>query len=60
MWFVIPYTDILPLRMVQYLESDMSDEFGKKARRLDELIKAVIGDEATRPEDPCEDQGGAR
>ena len=41
MWFVTPYTDVLPLRMALYLEPDVPDELGKKARRLEELIKAA-------------------
>jgi HAMP domain-containing protein len=41
MWYVTTYTDILPLRIALYLEPDIPDEFGGKARRLDELAKAV-------------------
>jgi hypothetical protein len=41
MWYVTPYTDILPPRIALYLEPDVPDEFGEKARRLDELTKTV-------------------
>jgi hypothetical protein len=41
MWYVTTYTDILPPRIALYLEPDIPDEFGGKARRLDELAKAV-------------------
>jgi hypothetical protein len=41
MWYVTTYTDVLPLRIALYLEPDMPDEFGEKARRLDELTKTV-------------------
>jgi hypothetical protein len=33
MWYVTTYTDILPLRIALYLEPDVPDEFGEKARR---------------------------
>jgi hypothetical protein len=35
------YTDVLPLRVALYLEPDVPDEFGEKARRLEELTKAA-------------------
>ena len=35
------YTDVLPPRIALYLEPDVPDEFGEKARRLEELIKAA-------------------
>jgi hypothetical protein len=35
------YTDVLPPRIALYLEPDVPDEFGEKARRLEELNKAV-------------------
>ena len=41
MWYVTAYTDVLPPRIALYLESDVPDEFGEKAVRLDELTKAV-------------------
>jgi hypothetical protein len=41
MWYVTPYTDVLPPRIALYLEPDVPDEFGEKARRLDELTKTV-------------------
>jgi hypothetical protein len=41
MWYVTPYTDVLPPRIALYLEPDVPDEFGEKARRLDELAKAA-------------------
>jgi hypothetical protein len=41
MWYMTTYTDILPPRIALYLEPDVPDEFGEKARRLDELIKSV-------------------
>jgi hypothetical protein len=41
MWYVTPYTDVLPPRIALYLEPDVPDEFGEKARRLEELNKAV-------------------
>ena len=41
MWYVTTYTDILPPRIALYLEPDIPDEFGGKARRLDELAKTV-------------------
>jgi len=40
-WYVTTYTDILPLRMALYLEPDVPDEFGEKARRLEELTRTV-------------------
>jgi hypothetical protein len=33
MWYVTTYTDILPLSIALYLEPDVPDEFGEKARR---------------------------
>jgi hypothetical protein len=39
--FVTMYTDVLPPRIALYLEPDVSDEFGEKANRLEELSKAV-------------------
>jgi hypothetical protein len=33
MWYVTAYTDILPLRIALYLEPDIPDELGEKARR---------------------------
>jgi hypothetical protein len=39
--FVTMYTDVLPPRIALYLEPDVPDEFGEKARRLEELNKAV-------------------
>jgi len=41
MWYVTTYTDVLPLRIALYLEPDVPDELGGKARRLEELTKAV-------------------
>jgi HAMP domain-containing protein len=41
MWYVTTYTDILPLRIALYLEPDVPDEFGGKARRLEELTRTV-------------------
>jgi hypothetical protein len=41
MWYVTTYTDVLPLRIALYLEPDVPDEFGEKARRLDELTRTV-------------------
>jgi hypothetical protein len=41
MWYVTAYTDILPPRIALYLEPDIPDELGKKARRLEELTKTV-------------------
>jgi hypothetical protein len=41
MWYVTSYTDVLPLHLALYLEPDVPDEFGEKARRLDELTKTV-------------------
>ena len=41
MWYVTSYTDVLPLHIALYLEPDVPDEFGDKARRLEELTKAV-------------------
>jgi hypothetical protein len=41
MWYVTAYTDVLPPRIALYLEPDVPDEFGGKARRLEELNKAV-------------------
>jgi hypothetical protein len=41
MWYVTAYTDILPPRIALYLEPDIPDELGGKARRLEELIKAA-------------------
>ena len=41
MWYVTAYTDILPLRIALYLEPDVPDEFGGKARRLEELTRTV-------------------
>jgi hypothetical protein len=41
MWYVTAYTDILPLRIALYLEPDVPDEFGEKARRLEELTRTV-------------------
>jgi hypothetical protein len=41
MWYVTTYTDVLPLRIALYLESDVPDEFGGKARRLEELTRTV-------------------
>jgi hypothetical protein len=41
MWYVTAYTDILPLRIALYLEPDLPDELGEKARRLDELTRTV-------------------
>ena len=35
------YTDVLPPRVALYLEPDVPDEFGEKARRLEELTKAA-------------------
>jgi hypothetical protein len=35
------YTDVLPPRIALYLEPDIPDEFGEKARRLEELAKAA-------------------
>jgi hypothetical protein len=35
------YTDVLPPRIALYLEPDVPDEFGEKARRLEELTKTV-------------------
>jgi hypothetical protein len=39
--FVTAYTDVLPPRIALYLDPDVPDEFGEKARRLEELSKAV-------------------
>jgi len=41
MWYVTTYTDILPLRIALYLEPDVPDELGGKARRLEELTRTV-------------------
>jgi hypothetical protein len=41
MWYVTAYTDILPLRIALYLEPDVPEEFGGKARRLEELTRTV-------------------
>jgi hypothetical protein len=41
MWYVTTYTDVLPPRIALYLEPDVPDEFREKARRLEELTKAV-------------------
>jgi hypothetical protein len=41
MWYVTTYTDILPPRIALYLEPDVPDEFGEKARRLDALTRKV-------------------
>jgi hypothetical protein len=41
MWYVTTYTDVLPLRLALYLEPDVPDEFGEKARRLEELTRTV-------------------
>jgi hypothetical protein len=41
MWYVTPYTDILPPRIALYLEPDVPDEFGGKARKLEELTRTV-------------------
>jgi len=41
MWYVTTYTDILPPRIALYLEPDVPDELGEKARRLDELTRTV-------------------
>jgi hypothetical protein len=41
MWYVTTYTDVLPLRLALYLEPDVPDEFGEKARRLEELTNKV-------------------
>jgi murein DD-endopeptidase MepM/ murein hydrolase activator NlpD len=41
MWYVTAYTDILPPRIALYLEPDIPDELGEKARRLEELTKTV-------------------
>jgi hypothetical protein len=41
MWYVTAYTDILPPRIALYLEPDIPDELGEKARRLDELTRTV-------------------
>jgi HAMP domain-containing protein len=41
MWYVTAYTDILPLRIALYLELDVPEEFGGKARRLEELTRTV-------------------
>jgi hypothetical protein len=38
MWYVTPYTDVLPPRLALYLEPDVPDEFGEKARRLEGFI----------------------
>jgi hypothetical protein len=41
MWYVTTYTDVLPLRIALYLEPDVPDEFGEKARRLEEFTRTV-------------------
>ncbi len=41
MWYVTTYTDVLPLRIALYLEPGVPDEFGGKARRLEELTRTV-------------------
>jgi murein DD-endopeptidase MepM/ murein hydrolase activator NlpD len=41
MWYVTAYTDVLPPRIALYLEPDIPDELGEKARRLEELTKTV-------------------
>jgi len=41
MWYVTTYTDVLPVRIALYLEPDVPDEFGEKARRLEELTRTV-------------------
>jgi hypothetical protein len=41
MWYVTTYTDVLPLRIALYLEPDVPDEFGGKARRLEELTRTA-------------------
>jgi hypothetical protein len=38
---VTPYTDVLPPRTALYLEPGVSDEFGGKVRRLEELTRTV-------------------
>jgi hypothetical protein len=41
MWYVTAYTDILPLRIALYLEPEVPEEFGGKARRLEDLTRTV-------------------
>jgi hypothetical protein len=41
MWYVTTYTDVLPLRIALYLEPDVPDKFGEKARKLEELTRTV-------------------
>jgi hypothetical protein len=41
MWYVTPYTDILPPRIALYLEPDVPDELGEKVRRLEEFTRTV-------------------
>ena len=41
MWYVTTYTDVLPLRIALYLEPDVPDEFGEKARKLEGLTRTV-------------------
>jgi hypothetical protein len=37
-WSITPYTDVVPPRIALYLEPDVPDEVGEKARRLEELV----------------------
>jgi hypothetical protein len=41
MYYVTTYTDVLPPRIALYLEPDVPEEFGEKARRLEELARTV-------------------
>jgi membrane protein CcdC involved in cytochrome C biogenesis len=41
MWYATTYTNILPLRIALYLEPDVPDEFGEKARKLEELVSTA-------------------
>jgi hypothetical protein len=40
-WLVTAYTDVLPPRTALYLEPNVPDEFGEKAKRLEELTRTV-------------------
>jgi hypothetical protein len=41
MWYMTTYTDVLPPCLALYLEPDVPNEIGEKARRLDELTRTV-------------------
>jgi len=60
MWYVTAYTDILPLRIALYLEPDVPDELGGKARRLDELTRTVSEMKKQGAEGPRRYEGRTR